>query len=273
MTPEKQIKKLLHETSPGRTLFYAFVLILMVLFAIMVRLYAIEPLVLNDASMYPLIPEGKRVWVCKLPYCIEKVKKGDILLVKRPGGEFQLRRIKAGPGDTLEIEAGDQEGAFIATRKFYIPKAGDTLFLNRLNDVSFDYASNLLREQEGIRKFRVEASLWQGNHELSLDRVGRTRIGARPVGLREVHGLPWQELYLIQLQIQREEPGSNRIQIRRQLFSTKDSSELKSFVVKEDCYFLTCSKRSRCPDSRELGFFTQSQILGRLIQKPAFFPF
>jgi hypothetical protein len=273
MTPEKQIRKMLHRTSPGRTVFFVLFLTLVSALAIFSRLYIIEPMILTDATMYPLIPEGKRIWVCKLSYCIDKASTGDLVLAKRPSGELQLRQIRGIPHQTLVITADDTEGSFIATRKFHIPKAGDTLYLDSLNDVEFDYASNLSREQEGIHKFRVETSLWQGDHEIPLDRVGRTRIGARPVGLREVHGLPWQELYLLQLQIQRDEPGSKHIYFRRKLINTRDSSIVKSIVVKEDCFYLTCAKKSRCPDSRELGFFTRSRILGLVIPMPSFFPF
>ena len=43
---------------------------------------------------------------------------------------------------------------------------------------------------------------------------------------------------------------------------------LNKIVIEEDCYYLTCLKGSSCPDSRELGYFTHNDFIGRYMEWP-----
>ena len=43
---------------------------------------------------------------------------------------------------------------------------------------------------------------------------------------------------------------------------------INEIIVEDDCYYLACSKGSSCPDSRELGYFTRNDFIGRYMAWP-----
>ncbi|MDR1759829.1 MAG: signal peptidase I [Fibrobacter sp.] len=275
-TPEKEMKKLLWDSSRKKilslTAFLAFGFIL----ALLVRFYVLEPYSIQDASMHPEFAEGKRFWVCKLPACTGNITRGDFVLAQKTNGTLTLRKVLGLPGDTVKFHNDNEvsvnsfsfhwehENAFIAPRTVYIPRQGDTLRFADLSDVEFDYASRLYQMQNPGEKIKIEVTLYQGEKEIALEKVGNISIAGRPVSAREVQGLPWQELHFIELGLQKMEPGSRRFQIKRKIVS--DSSEVSLFAVKEDTFFLICRKGNYCLDSRELGYFPKNKILGKVIR-------
>lgn len=283
MKPRAKVKKLLRATSKRWNVILFLVLIAIASLACTIRFYVFEPVVVSDTSMTPAIHKGKRVWVCKLPYVKKHLQAGDFVLAKLKNGDLVLRKILAMPGDTVVLfpngkaSVGDRsfkwyrESEILDKREFYVPKKGDSISFDSLNDISFDYASGYLHKKYGFRKYFVKAALYQGNDSVPLSRVGSTRLAGRPISAKEVPGLPWQELYLIKLQIKREEPGAKNIHFERKLFRRKDSTEVKTFVMDEDCYYLICIKGDRCEDSREFGYVPQNSITGKVI--PIQFPF
>ena len=116
---------------------------------------------------------------------------------------------------------------------------------------------------EQNEKFYIKSSLWQGNREMAIERIGSTKVGNRLVSLQEIDYMPWQDRYLVELQIFQSEPGNAPIHIKREMFSAKDSSKISYYVVPEDCYYLVCEKSSHCADSREVGYFTKNRLLGQ----------
>ncbi len=275
-TPEKEMKKLLWNSSRKKILFLISFLVFGFILAALIRFYALEPYSIQDASMYPEFTEGKRFWVCKLPVCTGNIARDDFVLAQKTNGIPTLRKVLGLPGDTVKFHNDaevsvdsfsfrwEHENAFIAPREIYIPRQGDTLRFAELNDVEFDYASKLYQMQNPEKKMETEATLFQGEKEIPLEKVGNVSIAGRPVSAREIQGLPWQELYLIELGLQKMEPGSKRFQIKRRILS--DSSEVSSFVVKDDTFFLICRKGNYCLDSRELGYFPKNQIFGKVIR-------
>jgi len=147
-----------------------------------------------------------------------------------------------------------------------VPRQGDTIILSALNDVEEDYILRLMNEQ-GL-PLTIKSTLWQGNREISIERIGSTKLGHRLVSLKELDVLPWQDRRLIEMQIRQAEPGNSPIKIKRQFFIDGDSIPLDTFVVASDNYYLACEKGNHCVDSRELGFFTKERILGRYIKQP-----
>ena len=112
------------------------------------------------------------------------------------------------------------------------------------------------------------STLWQGNREISIERIGSTKLGHRLVSLKELDVLPWQDRRLIEMQIRQAEPGNAPIKIKRQFFVEGDSVPMDTFIVASDNYYLACEQGNHCVDSRELGFFTKERILGRYIKQP-----
>lgn len=329
----RKVKRLQRRNSQSH-IFLLFLLLLTVLaISFVARLYALAPVKVMDTSMVPKFKERSIHWMCKLPQCIAEIKEQDIVWVSLKSGETMLRNVLAMPGDTIEITDKGHvrtphrnfkwkgEDAFIQSKTIYVPKAGDTLYFDQLNEVEQDYALAYLHTHG--QKVAVKSSLWQGDREINIDRVGATKIANRQVSLKEIDFLPWQDRYLIELQIRQSEPGNDHIKIKRQLFTLKpqkielspsptqtdsattaadsvavadsvvkadstekkDSSQTKAavteekeedvfdepmnqIVIEEDCYFLTCTKGSSCPDSRELGYFTKKDFIGRYIEGP-----
>lgn len=344
----RKVKRLQRKNSQS----HIFLLFLFLLFicgaAIVARLYAIAPVKIMDASMTPKFKEQSIHWMCKLPQCLSKIKEQDIVWLSLKSGETMVRRVLAMPGDSIEITDKGRvrtphrnykwkgEDAFIQSQTIYVPKAGDTLYFDKLNEVEQDYILAYLHTHG--EKIAIKSTLWQGDREINIDRVGATKIANRQVSLKEVDYLPWQDRYLIELQIRQAEPGNAPIKIKRELFRLKpakleltppptssadstasdsiktdsakvahvDSSKaaksdstqndttkkdsavaapakpapakeepekyldepLNMIIVEEDCYYMTCIKGSSCPDSRELGYFTHKDFIGRYLEWP-----
>lgn len=208
--------------------------------ATVIRLYVFEPVEIMDSSMSPKFKERSVVWMCKLPQCFMGLQDQDIVWAKLKSDETQVRSILAMPGDSIEITDKGKvysahrnfkwkdEDAFIQNRKFYVPKAGDTLEFSRLNDVEQDYIISYLQDKG--ENVLVKTTLWQGDREISIERVGSTKIANRQVSLNEIDFLPWQDRYLIEEQIRQSEPGNAPIKLKRQLFH----GEIKKVVASEN---------------------------------------
>nr|WP_233138342.1 S26 family signal peptidase [Fibrobacter sp. UWB2] len=238
-----------------------------------VRYYVLEPVRMQDNSLHPRFKKNSILWMCKLPRCTESIVDGDFVWGIMRNQDNMVRRVLGVPGDSITITNNGKvytqhrnfkwngEDAFIETRSFYVPRKGDTLHFDKLNDVEQDYLISLMHEQN--EKFYVKSSLWQGKREMPLERIGSTKLGNRLVSLQEIDYMPWQDRFLVELQIFLAEPGNTPIHIKRELYSAKDSSKISYYVVPEDCYYLICEKSNHCADSREIGYFTKNRLLGR----------
>ena len=161
--------------------------------ALAARLYAIAPVKIMDSSMAPKFKEHSIHWMCKLPQCLSRIQDQDIVWVALKSGDAMVRNVLAMPGDSIEItDKGivrtphrnfkwKNEDSFIQSKTIYIPKAGDTLYFDKLNDVEQDYVLSYLHTHG--QKVAVKSSLWQGDREINLDRVGSTKIANRQVSL------------------------------------------------------------------------------------------
>ena len=227
----RKVKRLQRKNSQSH-IFLLFLLLLIVLgISFVGRIYAIAPVKIMDASMTPKFKEQSTHWMCKLPQCLAQVRDQDVVWLMLKSGETMVRRVLAMPGDTIEITDKGRvrtphrnftwkgEDAFIQSKTIYIPKAGDTLYFDKLNEVEQDYILTYLHTHG--EKIAVKSSLWQGDREINIDRVGATKIANRQVSLKEVDFLPWQDRYLIELQIRQAEPGNAPIKIKRELFRLK----------------------------------------------------
>lgn len=246
--------------------------------AMAARFYIFEPLQLHDSSMYPRHKDREVLWMCKLPRCIDRIDYDETVWAKLRNGETLVRKVIALPGDKVDFSDNGrvktphgkfkwkEESAFIQSRQVHIPRKGDTLHIAHLNDVEEDFMINLLIEQG--EEFFVKTTLWQGEREIGIERVGAAKLGNRQVSLQEIDFLPWQDRYLLEQQIFHSEPGNAPIQLRREFLRKSDSTKIESIVVHEDCYFLACEKGAFCLDSREAGYFTKSHLLGRVVKEP-----
>ncbi|MBO5531455.1 MAG: peptidase [Fibrobacter sp.] len=269
----RKVKRLQRKNSQS----HIFLLFLFLLFvgglAFVARLYALAPVKIMDSSMTPKFREHSIHWMCKLPQCLGEIHDQDIVWVALKSGEAMVRNVLAMPGDSIEItDKGivrtphrnfkwKDEDSFIQSKTIYVPKAGDTLYFDKLNDVEQDYVLSYLHTHG--QKVAVKSTLWQGDREINLDRVGSTKIANRQVSLKEIDFLPWQDRYLIELQIRQSEPGNAPIKIKRELFRLKpaklelnppppqtlDTNEAETAAIKDSTVKDTVAKDSVVKDT------------------------
>lgn len=228
---DRKVRRLQRRNSQSHAVFLLVVLLMFVGVAIFVRLYVFEPVKIMDTSMAPKFKERSVVWMCKIPQCFANLEDQKIVWAKLNSDETQVRSILGMPGDSIEISDKGKvksqhrnfkwrgEDAFIQTRRIYVPKNGDTLIFSELNDVEQDYIISYLRDKG--ENVLVKTTLWQGEREINIERVGSTKIANRQVSLNEIDFLPWQDRYLIEEQIRLSEPGNAPIKLKRQLFYGK----------------------------------------------------
>lgn len=270
---DRKVKSLQRRHSRAYVFFLVLILGLVLAVMIGVRHYVMEPVRMQDNSLYPKFAKNNVLWICKLPSCTEKIQDGDFVWGVMRNQDNMVRKVLGVPGDSITITNNGKvytphrnfkwkgEDAFIETRSIYVPRKGDTLFFDKLNDVEQDNLISLMHEQN--EKIYIKSSLWQGNREMQLERIGSTKLGNRHVSLQEIDYMPWQDRYLVELQIFQAEPGNAPIHIKREIYNAKDSSKISFYVVPEDCYYLVCEKANHCADSREVGYFTKNRLLGR----------
>lgn len=270
---DRKVRSLQRRHSRAYVFFLVFILGVVFALMIVVRHYVMEPVRMQDNSLYPKFAKNSVLWICKLPRCTERIQDGDFVWGIMRNQDNMVRKVLGVPGDSITITNNGKvytphrnfkwkgEDAFIETRSIYVPRKGDTLFFDKLNDVEQDNLISLMHEQN--EKFYIKSSLWQGNRQMAIERIGSTKLGNRLVSLQEIDYMPWQDRYLVELQIFQSEPGNAPIQIKRELFNAKDSSKISFYVVPEDCYYLVCEKSNHCADSREVGYFTKNRLLGR----------
>ncbi|MDR2582292.1 MAG: hypothetical protein LBC75_02295 [Fibromonadaceae bacterium] len=248
---EKIIKKTLKKSSAFRAWRILFLCACIIAFVLFLRFFVF--------SVWKF--EGKRVFVCEFEFCKEKARKGNLLLVKISNGNSIILRQIGKSGDKIKISTP------FDTLSFSIPKKGDTIIFEDLNPMLWDAAYSLHREQFPDKKIKTNISLSSKEKEIPFSYVGRASISGRPASEKEVPFLPWQELRLLELQLQKIFPAIDSIHFKRKVFL--DSLEITDFTVEEELFYLSCEKPRQhklCYDSREKGFFRRSEIKGRAVR-------
>jgi len=244
---EKNISKTLQKSSPARAWSILFFCACIVALAIFLRFFVL--------SVWNF--EGKKILVCELTFCKKNSEKGDLLLANtRKGNPILLWQIGKS-GEIVEIPTP------FAPISLNIPKIGDTIAFDTLNPMLWDMAASLHKELFPEKKTNTDISLWSKEKEIPFSSVGRASISGRPVSEREVAFLPWQELRLLELQLQKIFPAIDSIHFKRKLLA--DSIEIKSLAIDEELFYLSCEKpeqQKQCYDSREKGFFRKSMLKG-----------
>lgn len=172
------------------------------------------------------------------------------MLAKNASQEEILLWQRGKSGDEIKIPTP------FDTISLNIPKIGDTIIFENLSPMLWDASATLYKELNPEGKYKTEISLWAGQKEIPFANVGRASISGRPVSEKEVAFLPWQELRLLELQLQKIFPAYDSLHFKRKLFN--DSNEVTHFTVQNELFYLSCEKPGQsklCYDSREKGFF------------------
>jgi len=249
---EKIINKTLNKSSTLRVWGILFICACIIAFALFLRFFVL--------SVWKF--EGKRIFVCELEFCKEKAKKGNLLLVKTSSGNSILLRQIGKSGDEIKLLTP------FDSISLNIPKKGDTIIFETLNPMLWDEAYSLYKEQFPEKRIKTNISLNSREKEIPFAYVGMASISGRPASEKEVPFLPWQELRLLELQLQKIFPAIDSIHFIRKPYA--DSlEEIKDFIVEEELFYLSCEKPDQprlCYDSREKGFFRKSEIRGRAVR-------
>ncbi len=246
---EKAINKTLRKSSPTRAWSILFLCVCIIALAVFLRFFVFSVWNFN----------GKHIFVCEIAACVESSQKGDLMLAKAGDGSPVLLWLVGKSGDSIEIPTP------FDTISLNIPKLGDTIVFETSIPMLWDAASTLYKEFNPEEKTKTEISLWSSESEMPFAYVGRASISGRPVSEREVAFLPWHELRLLELQLQRIFPAIDSIHFKRRFYA--DSIEIESFTVQEGLFYLSCEKDQAklCYDSREKGFFRRSSLRGRAL--------
>lgn len=246
-TLKKKINKTLLKSSPSRAWGILVLCAFCITFAIFLRFFII--------SVWEF--DSKKIFICSLPVCKDDSEKNDLLLIETKNGNSILLRQVGKSKDYINVHTP------FDTVAFNIAQKGDTIFFDSLSSMLWSAYYALYKEQFLQKKTKVNISLHSKERELPFSYVGRTYISGRPVSEKEVVFLPWQELRLLELQLERIFPALDSIYFKKTVF--EDSVEVKSFVVEEELFYLSCEKEEQqklCYDSRERGFFRKSNIKG-----------
>lgn len=269
-------QKLLREHSRWRLAWKIGGILLFGLVAVSVRIWIIEGLQIPDRSLSPRFAQGTWVWVCKTKGCIESVKDSTPILLKTNTDQRLLRVVAAGPGSILRGEPNGKIASknfqhrlrgnpwFLEKTQVRVPKKGDSLVFAKLNPAELDLALRLYRQQKPSHKLTMRATLWIDGRLTPIEKVSVALLHGIPIKPSEVGSLSWQELEIVQMQILRQEHGSSKVEIRREVL--RKDKPLLGFKVKEDCFFAVCLSGNDCVDSRDLGFIPRNRILGRAIR-------
>lgn len=272
---ESPSQKLLRQHSRWRLAGKVGGIFLLVSIAIAIRIWVIEGVRIPDRSLAPRFSQGSWVWICKTQKCIESTKSDSPILLKTNSSQRILRVVAAGPGSILRGEPNGKISSkgnqyrlrgnpwFLEKSQIKVPRKGDSLIFSQLNPPEFDLALRLFRLQNPKKKLSIRPTLWIDGNEHPIEKTSIAQLHGIPVKPSEVGSLSWQELELVQMQILRQEHGSSKVEIRREVILK--GKPLLAIHVKENCFFAICLSVSDCVDSRDLGYIPQSRIIGHAL--------
>lgn len=83
--------------------------LLAILIVIPVRLFVMQPFIVNGSSMDPSFATGQYLIVDELSYRFSEPERGDVVIIRYPRdpSKFFIKRIVGLPGDTVEIRDGN----------------------------------------------------------------------------------------------------------------------------------------------------------------------
>lgn len=80
----------------GKTIFIS------ILIALFIKTFVLSTSIVDGESMAPTLNDGNRIVFNKFIYLIDKPKRGDIVIIKKPLKSY-VKRIIALPGETVEV--------------------------------------------------------------------------------------------------------------------------------------------------------------------------
>ena len=88
---------------------WAFQIVAVLFFAIVVALFFFQSVTMRENSMEPTLDTGDRIFVNRFSYQFSEPKRGDIIVFKTSASDdaaLHIKRVIGLPGDTIAIEDG-----------------------------------------------------------------------------------------------------------------------------------------------------------------------
>ena len=80
--------------------------IVIIIVVILIRTYIVTPVVVRGDSMYSTLEDGEVLFLSKINYEIEDIKRFDIVVVKDIDNDLIIKRVIGLPGDSVEYNDG-----------------------------------------------------------------------------------------------------------------------------------------------------------------------
>lgn len=80
--------------------------IVIIIVVVLVRTYIVTPVIVRGDSMYSTLKDGEVLFLSKISYRVEEIKRFDIVVIDDLDDDLIIKRVIGIPGDTVEYEEG-----------------------------------------------------------------------------------------------------------------------------------------------------------------------
>lgn len=159
--------------------FIKFAIITLVI-VIPIRIYVVQPFIVNGASMSPTFETGQYIIVDQLTYQFSEPARGDVVIFKFPQdpSKFFIKRIIGLPGETVKIEDGvvkifDKDNVEVDLKEPYVKLSRTSSSETKLTDTQYFVMGD-------NREASLDSRIWGPLEEKYV--VGRAYIRLLPIG-------------------------------------------------------------------------------------------
>jgi signal peptidase I len=99
-------------------------LVVSVVASALIIIFLYQPVRVEGTSMLPVLEDQDRLFINKLAYRVGEIHRGDVVVFLYPHDHEKsyIKRVIAGPGDTLKIDHGQVFVNGAAVKEPYVPK-------------------------------------------------------------------------------------------------------------------------------------------------------
>ena len=78
--------------------------IIIVIIVVIIRSFIITPIIVRGDSMYDTLKDGEVLFLSKISYKLDSIKRYDIIVIKDVDSDFIIKRVIGLPGDNVEYK-------------------------------------------------------------------------------------------------------------------------------------------------------------------------